>query len=133
MPEWKESDRSCMSIHLLVYQKKEHTHCTRNAGLVPKFHDLFEVQYRMLQGRNQVLILPIKLHCRWEYRLLISGDYHQQQLSVSINYFQISGLVYIAQHYPCPPPPPPKPHFKHQRADICPGILRAGPLDYLGT
>ena len=68
-----------MYVHTFVglLRRKRHTHCTRNTGLVPRFPDLLEIHYGMLQGRNQVLILSTKilnLHCRWEYRLH-NGDY----------------------------------------------------------
>ena len=88
--QWQFTDISTLCLngrnvtdHVCPYicwftRRKQHTHYTRNADLVPRFPDHFKVQYRMLQGSNQVLIMPIKIlnhHCRWEYRLH-NGDYH---------------------------------------------------------
>ena len=83
-----------------LLRRKQHIHCTKNTILVPRFPDLFEIHYGMLQESNQVLILSTKS--------LIS--------TVSSVSFLISGLVYVSTKlkewatnlplaaYPCPPP-----------------------------
>ena len=63
MPKWKEPDRSCV---LGFTRRTQDTHCTRNAGLVPRFPDLFKVQYRE-QSNYFAPFLPMKIldhHCR---------------------------------------------------------------------
>ena len=79
------TDHACPDIFWFT-GRKQHKYCTRIAGIVPSLPDLFEVQYGMPQGSNQVLILPIKIlihYCGWEYWQHNSHYCINKQLSVS--------------------------------------------------
>ena len=98
--EWKECERSCMSIHLLVYLEESNRYTLETLASSPGSRSFLKYTTECFKGATKCIFCQSKPSIitvgGGPSRIAVTNPWcTTDKLKVSINYFLISGLVYM--------------------------------------